>query len=442
VSARVFVPLVGANGEAQQLFEAIASEEAPAAHPAQLSAQISELFDFGLYGIGQTAREATVRFIASRRAKLWLSRQNAVVRPWHLRISDLQVGRLSDENARSAGLGLTLAAVCQAFDRPADLVFATGEIKLSTAPGETSVAIGPVGGLRGKLALVGDYLLQHRKALADKTVIVGLPAEAADGRPTKEAEASTLARLEAAAHEAGARLVTIFASSLDDFDPSLGPFALKELVTPKRAAIAAVAALVLAVLIGGWQVLAHAPVDLAFLPLGPDAGANEEAAPQRAHYDAKTDKLELLGPCYDGQRQPLVVGGETLILRVGATDAVPMASVLRAPQFFIASVSKSAEPMLLDAAHFLSLGPKASGSAVLQAAVPVEAVEDEAELFVVATRNPQVSASAVQEGLRQAVKDVKGPAIFTTAATYLSDHLGQTLPFHFNVTNDAHACPS
>ena len=61
VSARVFVPLVGANGEAQQLFEAIASEEAPAAHPAQLSAQISELFDFGLYGIGQTAREATVQ---------------------------------------------------------------------------------------------------------------------------------------------------------------------------------------------------------------------------------------------------------------------------------------------------------------------------------------------------------------------------------------------
>ena len=58
VTARVFVPLVGANGEAAQVFEAIAGEIAPEAHPARLVPQISELFDFGLYGIGQTVREA------------------------------------------------------------------------------------------------------------------------------------------------------------------------------------------------------------------------------------------------------------------------------------------------------------------------------------------------------------------------------------------------
>ena len=101
--ARVFVPLVGANGESAQVFEAIAGDVAPEAHPARLLPQISELFDFGLYGIGQTVREAVARFVDARRAKLWLGRRNGRVNSWNLRISDLQIGRLSDENARSAG---------------------------------------------------------------------------------------------------------------------------------------------------------------------------------------------------------------------------------------------------------------------------------------------------------------------------------------------------
>ena len=142
MTARVFVPLVGANGEGQQLFEAIADAETPEPHPARLTPQISELFDFGLYGIGQTVREAVTRFIAKRREGLWLSRRNAQITPWRLRISDLQVGRLSDENARSAGFGLAAAAICQAFGRAPDLVFATGEIVLPTAPGALTAAIG------------------------------------------------------------------------------------------------------------------------------------------------------------------------------------------------------------------------------------------------------------------------------------------------------------
>ena len=36
MSSRVFVPLVGANGEAAQVFEAIAGDIAPEAHPARL----------------------------------------------------------------------------------------------------------------------------------------------------------------------------------------------------------------------------------------------------------------------------------------------------------------------------------------------------------------------------------------------------------------------
>ncbi len=442
MAARVFVPLVGANGEAQQLFEAIASDEAPETHPAQLSSQISELFDFGLYGVGQVAREATVRFIAARRAKLWLSRRNARVRPWHLRISDLQVGRLSDENARSAGLGLALAAICEAFGRPADLVFATGEIKLPTAPGDASVGVGAVGGVRGKLALVGDYLVRHRKALEGKTVTLALPALAEDGRSMREAEAATLARLEGAAREAGAKLRTLFAATLDDFEAPLGPFALEELLTPKRAAGAAAALLAGALAFGAWRTLAHARVNLAFLPVSKAAGADQDPSPQRARYDARADKLELLGPCFDAQRQPLVMGGETLILRASATDAVPYASALRAPRLFVASVSTKADALLLDADHFRTVGAKSAEGGALLLAIPIEMVEDDTEVFVVATRDPALSVSAAQDGLRRSVKGVGGPALFTTATTYLEDNVGDALAYPFKVTNEPHACPA
>src|SRR5579863_7824582 len=202
MSARVFVPLVGANGEAAQVFEAIAGEIAPEAHPARLLPQISELFDFGLYGIGQTVREAVTRFVDARREKLWLGRRNGRANPWNLRISDLQVGRLSDENARSAGLGLTLAAILQAFGRDPRIVFATGEIQLPTGPGEPAVAIGPVDGLRGKLLLVGDYIVQHRKALEGARMTVVLPTTTPDGRSLKVAEATVLERLRREASDA------------------------------------------------------------------------------------------------------------------------------------------------------------------------------------------------------------------------------------------------
>src|SRR5947209_9374639 len=215
MTARVFVPLVDARGEAAHLFEAIAGEVPPEAHPARLVPQIAELFDFGLYGVGQTAREAVLSFIEARRRRLWLSPRNAALNPWHLRISDLQIGRLSDGNARSAGLGLTVAALLQAFGREPGLVFATGEIVPATGPGASGASVGPVSGMRGKLALIGDYLAQHGPALEGQRVIVALPALAEDGRPLEEAERGILSRLREEARSAKIRLEVVFADTLE-----------------------------------------------------------------------------------------------------------------------------------------------------------------------------------------------------------------------------------
>jgi len=449
VIARVFVPLVGANGEAAQVFEAIAGEIAPEAHPARLLPQISELFDFGLYGIGQTVREAVTRFIDARRAKLWLGRRNGRVNPWNLRISDLHIGRLTDDNARSAGLGLALAAICQAFGRDPGVIFATGEIQLPNAPGAPGVAVGPVDGLRGKLMLVGDYIVQHRAALAGARLTVVLPSTTPDGRSLAAAEDSTLTRLKSEATEAGADLDFVFADTLDGVEAALGPFAMREILTPARAIGLAAVVAALALLFAGWTALTHAAIDLAWAPVATIQGATHlvgvdeaDVTPQRARYDTTTDKLQLLGPCFDEQRQPLVIGGETLLMRVTARDALPFASKLRPPRIFIASVSRAADPVILDADHFRSLNsaPISDATLDLLTAIPIEPIEDEVRLFVVATRDPRIEISALQEELRKHLQGLSGAAVLTTTASFLQDRLGAEIEYQFKVTNDRRLC--
>jgi hypothetical protein len=442
MTARVFVPLVDARGEAAQLFEAIAGETPPEEHPARLLPQLAELFDFGLYGVGQSAREAVTSFIEARRRRLWLSPRNASLKPWYLRISDLQLGRLSDGNARSAGLGLAIAALRQTFGRDAGLVFATGEILPASAPGASAAAVGPVSGMRGKLALIGDYLSQHGPALEGERVVVALPALAEDGRPLEEAERPMLSRLREEAESARIRLDIVFAETLDALEAPLGPFVIPELVTPRRALAASAVVGAFAAAFGVWSALAHAPIRLAFEPPAASGQASvDDAAPQRARYDASTDKLELLGACFDAQREPLVVGGETLVLKVRAEDGLPFASRVRPTRLFIASVSRNADPVILDAAHFRSLQAGAPDDAKdLVAAIPIEPVEDEVRLFVLATRDPKLAISDVEAKLRAALKGLSGASALAATTTFLADRVGAEIAYQFRVTNDPKAC--
>ncbi len=152
----------------------------------------------------------------------------------------------------------------------------------------------------------------------------------------------------------------------------------------------------------------------------------------------------MLGPCFDDQRQPVVVGGETLVLRVGARDALPFASRVRAPRLFIASVSRAADPVILDAEHFRSLvgAPRPDSAFDLTAAIPIEPVEDEVRLFVVATRDPSIDITGLQEALRKDLQGLSGAAVLTTTTSFLADRLGDEIEYQFKVTNDAHACPT
>ncbi|WP_237154509.1 hypothetical protein [Oryzibacter oryziterrae] len=442
MTSRVFVPLVGADGSGQQLFEAIAGDTPPEEHPAKLVAQISELYDFGLYRIGQTVREAVFRFAGTRLDRVWLGRRNARLKPWYLRISELQVGRLSDENAKSAGLGLAVSALLETFGRPHGPVFATGEIALTQSPdGVGTVSVAAVDGIRGKLGLIGDYLLQHRAQLAGMKILVLLPLLAVDGRPLAEAEARTLLRLKEAA--AGLDLAIHHLGTLDEIEPLLGPFSAEPFLSRRKAGWLAAAAFAVLATATAWYLEITAPVELTWVPVDKTAAASHEnAAPRRAHYSAGADKFELLPTCYDSQRQPVVVGGETLVLRVEARDGRPFASLLAPPRFFIASVSRAADPVVLDASQFKTSGDTVAPGVLTEAiaALPIEATEDEIRLFVVATRNQTVSLSDLTGELRDRLKGLTGAAVLTTSSQFLKDRFDGQIDYQFKVTLDAKSC--
>ena len=107
-------------------------------------------------------------------------------------------------------------------------------------------------------------------------------------------------------------------------------------------------------------------------------------------------------------------------------------------------MSRAADPVILDAEHFRSLAPPPGGQDGLDltAAIPIEPIEDEVRLFVVATRDPSLEITSLQDDLRKALKGLTGAAVLTTTTSFLADRVGAEIDYQFKVTNDPHACTS
>jgi hypothetical protein len=166
--------------------------------------------------------------------------------------------------------------------------------------------------------------------------------------------------------------------------------------------------------------------------------------PRRAKYDAAADKLRLMEPCFDNQRQPLVVGGEALLLRVRESEGWPLAARLFPPRLMIAAVSRSADPILLEASQLQTSEqegafPATSGSVI---AVPVEPVEDEVRLFIVAIRERNLKTDDLLAELRQRTQGLTGSALLAAAASFFQSRSAGVIDYQFKVTKRDHLCPS
>ena len=410
MTARVFVPLVGANGEGAQLFEAIAGDFAPEAHPARLAAANLRAVRFRplrhrpdrARGGDPLRRRAPRQAVAQPQQRPRQSLEFA-----HFRSADRPPVRRERAFGRArpdAGGDLP-----GRFGRDPGVVFATGEIVLPSAPGAPAVAIGPVGGLRGKLSLVGDYIVQHRQALEGSKMIVVLPATAIDGRPLETAEAATLERLREEARGGGrASSNSSSPTRSTRVEAALGPFAMREIVTPARAARTRRRA-------GRCSSRCRRRLDRADCarrsrsPSSRSPRRRRAASPTTPRRNARATmrrptSCNCSAPASTTSASRSSSAAKRSSCGSARATALPFASRLRPPRLFIASVSRAADPVILDAEHFRSLvGAPRSGfrDIDLTAAIPIEPVEDEVRLFVVATRDPSIEITGLQDALRK-----------------------------------------
>lgn len=442
MSSRVLVPLVDAAGSGDQFLEALASDIAPPPHPAKLAAEISELFDLGLYKTGQIVREAVHRFTDKRLDHVWLGRWNRLMKPWFLRLSDLQVGRLADENARSAGLGLTVAALLQHFDREHMLVFATGEIRLPEGPSAGKTAnIGGVGGIDEKLILIGNYMNRHRLELTGQTAIVILPKYDLDGGLLEETAGAILRRLRQDADYNGVNLKIEFLEQVDDLDRAFGaPFRPMERISRKTAAVAGIFLFSATAIGSGVHWAQTRPIQVQWEHI---LETSDQASPRRAEYDSTADRFNILPECFDGQRQPLIRGGETVLARVRIADHYPISRTFWKPTVYLVAASINSDPIVMKSELFKRIpdtGESGFGSETLLIALPVETTIDEVRIVVVATRKNDITASNLVSSLKTALDGVEGSAVLSLAAGHLRDRFEGFVDFQFRVIVNENEC--
>ena len=299
---------------AARLFEAIADSTPPPPHPARLIPQISELFDFGLYTVGQDGargRDAFRRHAPSRALAQPAKRRGNAVAPSHFR----HPGRaLSEENSRSAGLALAVAALCQAFGRDPGVVFATGEIVLPSAPGARR-QLGGRGRRRSRQTRLDRRLSgpasqtaarqAHRHRPAPRRNSTGgrsRKAKAATSEPIAERSGENCApagnRLPRLARRSGKAARPLPAAGVGD--------------APARDPRDCVAGLTLAAVAGAAHIggAGACRARLCALRRRRMRRRRRRTAARASTISSRQDRpVEPL--CFDAQREPLVVGGET-----------------------------------------------------------------------------------------------------------------------------------
>ncbi len=158
----------------------------------------------------------------------------------------------------------------------------------------------------------------------------------------------------------------------------------------------------------------------------------DDAAPQRARYDAAIDELRLLGPCSMASVNPSSSGGGTLVLRVGARDGLPLASRSgAAPVHRVGLARRRSDHPRRRAFRSLVGAPRAGSTFDLTTAIPIEPVEDEVRPVRRRDARSLIDITALQEALRKNLRGLSGAAVLTTTTSFLADRIGAEIEYQF-----------
>ncbi len=339
----VLIPLVSGNNGPGPVITVEAGNEAPPPHPAELDPALSNLHDYGLYKAGQTAQGSLSRLALKPSVLSLAQRLRPSVRNSFLTITNApEVGRLEPGNSRSAELGLALALLMHAGQGPDTRVIATGCLlpeTISTDGKSPDVAVGPVGGIKGKIAALMRSLETAECRPLPERIKFFLPDRTLDGGSNLSAHAKDLEDLASAYREKGFVLEVEVVKSLREAAEKLGISTLA--MSPRDRFYTSVAGLLLVAFLSAglfWYWLVR-PIQLRFTTIA-IADGTDVLSPVRARYDVKQAQFRLEKSCIGEQGLPVYREGDSLVFRAHAATASAIGEGLIQSHFVLVTVSE------------------------------------------------------------------------------------------------------
>ncbi len=405
---------------------------------------VVELIDVQLYESGLTARRAARQLPQTRRSLRLLSTAETM----RLRAADHRSFQgLSDENGRSAELGLALALLMLERRSPLAVIAATGTLE---PPSDGSLSgdrlIGPVEGLSEKFAALGSHLARHKGGAWGRKLHLLLPKRMSSGALVLEARAEELDALREAARSSGVELEVSAVERLSEAARIVGATGRRKNPREIWARLGAAAGMVFAACFCWFCLWALRPVKMDFAPVQVER-LGGVATPARTVYSAAAGgpvpQPHCLGP--DGASH-ILAGAEGISFAVTAeADWAPV----WAYEFLVVVVGQKArrsEPTVkiysmetLEAASRPQRG--ADGEIVWGMRLPIQPPPNEMKLFVLARKLIPFKTTALERGLaaHMASEEAQGRRI-NAAMSYLRGFGTSRLDYSFHGVEDLSGC--
>lgn len=438
----VLIPLANLGGRDGRVARIVAGGVRTAYHAAGLNPHITDLHDWNLYEAGSNALGVVKNFVLPTESLLGRLR----IRPLTAHISVTngpEILGLDRHNAKSAELGIALAALMYETQSAAKMAIATGSLAQNALP-DGDIAILPIAYIDQKIAALRDALERQKGGAFASSIVFILPDKTEAGEKTAEVYAAELGSLQAQFKAQGVALSFCFAGRLRTALAALGGRAMKAHPAEKFASrvIAGAGAAALCAL--GLLTFLNAPIKLSFAEIDIASGERLDS-PLRGVFDVSLQKYVVEKVCLGPQRMPVLRNGDSLFIRVKAeADAV---SRLLGYNFAVLTVSEHS-PVRAFTSDMISLTPEAArlkslnpnAQTELAGIIDITPPPERTTVFVLAQRWRHFDPGSLKREVEEVIADKPGADRINSAAAYLARRAPGYIDYYFVSTEDEPKC--
>ncbi|MEM9140323.1 MAG: hypothetical protein AAGB15_10900, partial [Pseudomonadota bacterium] len=396
---------------------------------ANMDPRIADLFDYDLYSAGQRA-VASLGLLPSPERRRWLLLSPKARRAKLSVATPDAFHGLSEENNRSAELGLALGLIMAGRERSVPTVLATGALSLGDGDNLATATVEPIGGIEQKCAAALKFLQSGRGGAWSDGIDFITPARALDGQAFSDAHGVALADLCEQAAKAGIEIRHRPIATLAEALPylHLSPASAHRLEGVARSAAVLAACLVLAsAAVLTWS---STPLAMHFAPI--TVGSEEIATPVRSVYQPDLDGSVSMPVCRSSDGLAQVAAGEELTF---AIETDPTKAPLAALDFAVIVLGDTSEPKIFPMNALPREGRPAltdQGRIRLGARIPViDQPDEEMKLIVLSQKLWRLPLDEIEGKLAAIRSDPETAEPINAAVRYLSRLGGGYLDYSF-----------